>query len=76
MVFKALDVVPMNNVPADDIENALCPSERKLVREVLHALRGIRFGSVVLTVHDGRLVEIHRTERIRRGAPRQEVSEG
>jgi hypothetical protein len=29
-------------------------------------LRAIRYGSISLTVHDGRLVEIHKTEKIRR----------
>jgi hypothetical protein len=36
-----------------------------VLRELIRTLRGIRYGSVVLTVHDGRIVEIHRTERIR-----------
>jgi hypothetical protein len=44
----------------------LSPSERDLLREVALALRGIRYGSVVLTVHDGRIVELNKTERIRK----------
>ena len=35
-------------------------------REVALALRTIRYGSVVLTVHDGRIVELNKTERIRK----------
>jgi len=42
--------------------------ERQLLKEVLLALRTIRYGSVVLTVHDGRIVEISKTERIRRSS--------
>lgn len=45
----------------------LSASERELLREVALALRGIRYGSVVLTVHDGRIVELNKTERIRKG---------
>jgi len=44
----------------------LSASERELLREVALALRGIRYGSVVLTVHDGRIVEMNKTERIRK----------
>jgi hypothetical protein len=44
----------------------LSSSERELLREVALALRGIRYGSVVLTVHDGRIVELNKTERIRK----------
>lgn len=48
----------------DDLEK-LSEEERDLLREVLLALRGLRYGSVVLTVHDGRLVEVQKTQRIR-----------
>lgn len=40
--------------------------EQALLAELIRALRTIRYGSVVLAVHDGRLVEIHKTEKIRR----------
>jgi hypothetical protein len=32
---------------------------------VLRALRGLRFGSVEIVVHDGRVVQIERRERVR-----------
>jgi hypothetical protein len=44
----------------------LTAGERELMRELIHALRTIRYGSIVLTLHDGRVAEIHKTERIRR----------
>ncbi len=47
-------------------ERELSPTERQLVTELVLALRKIRYGSVVLTVHDGRIVEISKTERIRK----------
>ncbi len=43
----------------------LSPAELKLLRELIVALRGLRYGSVNLTVHDGHLVEIQKTEKIR-----------
>jgi hypothetical protein len=33
--------------------------------ELLRLVRGLRFGQVVVQVHDGRLVQIERTERYR-----------
>lgn len=33
--------------------------------ELLRLLRGVRYGQVVVQVHDGRLVQIDRTERYR-----------
>ncbi len=47
----------------------LSGDERDLMQEMLRALRTIRFGSISLTVHDGRLVEIQKTEKIRRKSP-------
>jgi len=48
----------------DDLEK-LSEEERNLLQEVLRALGELRYGSVVLTVHDGRLVEVQKTQRIR-----------
>jgi hypothetical protein len=44
----------------------LTAGEAELLHEVTLALRTIRYGSVVLTVHDGRIVELNKTERIRK----------
>ena len=46
-------------------------TERELLQEVLRALRVIRYGSVVLTVHDGNVVEIQKIERIRKASGKQ-----
>jgi hypothetical protein len=46
----------------------LSEEERELLNELVRGLRAIRYGSISLTVHDGRLVEIHKTEKIRRKA--------
>ena len=54
-----------------ELEKSLSSDEQELLGEILKTLRGMRYGSIVLTVHDGRLVEIQKTERIRRGATGQ-----
>jgi len=58
----------MSAATTQDWQHDLSASERELLREVALALRGIRYGSVVLTVHDGRIVELNRTERIRKNS--------
>jgi hypothetical protein len=46
----------------------LSREERDLIHDLLEALRTIRYGSIVLTIHDGKLIEIQKTEKIRRKA--------
>ncbi len=57
-----------SSTAATNWQQEFSPSERELLREVALALRSIRYGSVVLTVHDGRIVEVNRTERIRKNS--------
>lgn len=42
------------------------PNEQRLFDELLHAVRTISYGSIQLTIHGGRLVELSKTERMRR----------
>lgn len=58
----------MSTTATHDWQHDLSVSERELLREVALALRSIRYGSVVLTVHDGRIVELNKTERIRKNS--------
>ena len=58
----------MSTARPTDWQQDLSAGERELLREVALALRGIRYGSVVLTVHDGRIVELNKTERIRKSS--------
>jgi len=51
-------------------------AELDLLREVIRSLRGLRYGTVVLSVHEGRVVEIHRTEKIRREVSRTKSDGG
>jgi hypothetical protein len=56
----------MSSTSITDWQKGLTASEAELLHEVALALRTIRYGSVVLTVHDGRIVELNKTERIRK----------
>jgi hypothetical protein len=58
----------MSSTNTTNWQQDLSTSERELLREVALALRSIRYGSVVLTVHDGRIVELNKTERIRKSS--------
>jgi hypothetical protein len=40
--------------------------EKRLFEELFSALRTIPFGSIQLTIHEGRLVELTKTVRMRR----------
>jgi len=37
----------------------------RLAREILRAVRGLRYGSVEITIHDGEVVQIERREKVR-----------
>lgn len=37
----------------------------RLAREILRAMRGLRYGSIEITVHDGEVVQIERREKVR-----------
>ncbi len=45
------------------------PREADPIELVRQALRGLRFGEVVIAVHEGEIVQIARTEKIRPGKP-------
>jgi len=40
--------------------------ERQLLLEIIHAMRTIKYGNIVLTMHDGRFVELSKTIRLRK----------
>lgn len=50
---------------AVDALSGLSATEHEALVQVLRALRSLRFGSLILNVHDGVLMEIHKTEKIR-----------
>jgi len=40
-------------------------AEKALLAGILEAVRGIRFGSVEIVFHDGKVIQIERRERVR-----------
>ena len=52
---------------AEDTMDSLNPD---LEREILDAVRGIRYGSVEVVVHDAKVVQVVRTEKVRIDSPR------
>lgn len=43
--------------------------DASILREIQAALRGLKFGSVEITVHNGQVVQIERKEKFRVQAP-------
>jgi hypothetical protein len=37
----------------------------EIVSEILAALRGLRYGSIVVTIHDSKVVQIEKNEKVR-----------
>ncbi|HCP57362.1 MAG: DUF2292 domain-containing protein [Pseudomonadaceae bacterium] len=44
-------------------------AEANLLREIASQLRGLRFGSVEITVHNGQVVQVERKEKFRINTP-------
>jgi hypothetical protein len=50
----------------NDVELITPPrSEEALVDRIIEAMRGLRFGSLEIVVHEGRVVQIERREKLR-----------
>ena len=45
--------------------------EDKIIGEILQALKGLQFGEVVVTIRDGRVVQIDRIARNRQVLPKR-----
>jgi hypothetical protein len=45
--------------------NTSIPVPSMLLRELIQALRSIRFGTIELVIHDGRVVQLERREKVR-----------
>jgi hypothetical protein len=41
-----------------------------IAQEIRRAIRGMRYGSVEITIHDGKVVQIERKEKVRLGTSR------
>lgn len=64
--------VPVSPAPVQESGLPLTPA---LLHELRKALRSIRYGSIELVIHDGRVVQLERCEKVRfetdPGAPRR-----
>lgn len=45
--------------------NERAPIDRRVLEEITRALAGLRFGSLEITVHDGRVTQIESKKKIR-----------
>lgn len=52
-----------------DQETMSLHSDRAIEQAILLALKGIRFGSVEIIIHDSRVVQIERKEKMRMDRP-------
>jgi hypothetical protein len=59
------------NSSVTELEAALSESGPEIIRELIHGLKTIRYGSIALTLHDGRLVELNKTVKIRPRGPNE-----
>ena len=50
-------------------------SDQELEEAILFALKGLRFGSVEIIVHDSRVVQIERKEKMRMGGRKGQIQE-
>jgi hypothetical protein len=48
-----------------DFEEKFTRPEVELLRQVAKAIQSIRYGSVTIIVHDGRVTEVQRNEKLR-----------
>ena len=46
-----------------------------VIREVLHAIEQLRYGSVEITVHDNRVTQIERREKVRFGQSAEQTTQ-
>jgi hypothetical protein len=56
-----------NNSNLNDTETraGLSPDHEEILAKVLEAVRQVKFGNVQVTIQDGRVVQIDRTEKLR-----------
>ena len=56
--------IPVSASPADGPAPGL-PLDPALARELAIALRSIRYGTIELVIHEGRVVQLERREKVR-----------
>jgi hypothetical protein len=53
------------NTPLQQTSGLVDETHRQLTQEILRALQEIRYGSVEIVIHDSKVVQIERKEKIR-----------
>ena len=48
-----------------DTKNVDCETDKKIAEEIMKAVREIRYGSVQVTIHNSKVVQIDKTEKVR-----------
>lgn len=48
-----------------DKQNFDMESDSKVAEEIIKAVREIRFGNIQITIHDSKVVQIDKTEKVR-----------
>lgn len=51
-------------------------SERDVLQKVAEAIRGIRYGTVHITIHDSKVVQIEKAEKIRMSREADRITGG
>jgi hypothetical protein len=51
----------------DRLPASAAQPESWALNEILRAIKGVRFGSIEITIHDSRVVQIERKEKVRFG---------
>lgn len=57
--------MPPANQPQNSFLPATNPVTDEVTQEILRAIEQLRFGSIEITVHDGRVTQIERREKVR-----------
>lgn len=57
--------------PASNAAGASHPLDEEVAQRILRSVGSLKYGSVEVTVHDGRVVQIDRRERVRIDAGRK-----
>jgi len=66
--------MPVRFAMSQDMQRAETTIEPALLRQLARVLENLRYGVVELTIHDGRIVQIERREKIRVEARGQQES--
>jgi hypothetical protein len=64
-LIRGLGITHYRGDTMNPSKRVVAPDTEDVLVLVYDALRGVRFGSVELVIHDGRVVQIERRERLR-----------